>query len=322
MPAIASDRAAIPSLASVLPMAETPIRKTTVISSLETTRVAVASIQPRRQRLATSQPPPAPAKTASATMTRTPTLRATITPQYRKAPIAHPRATSAGTPQPRPYIGPHLIDLDHTADRVVDRGVGGFEQAVGQRVDHGDGDGGEGDGGEGEEDAGHGAERRLGEGAFVSAPGCGHELDAERADGQGEADGQQQLVVVAEPPGVEVDGGGLVDGLGGEVGRAGGQLARRLRDPRADAVGDGRRRGWWRSRRRRTPCPSAGSRRLPWVVPPFWGEGQGATDGRTPTRAQGWLGRHWTARVVERLSAPPAAEPFQAIDCLPVTVTA
>ncbi len=42
----------------------------------------------------------------------------------------------------------------------------------------------------------------------------------------------------------------------------------------------------------------------------------------TPARAQGRSGRHWTARVVDRLSAPPAGEPFQAIDCLPETVTA
>ncbi|MFJ8942436.1 hypothetical protein ACIRG4_03955 [Streptomyces sp. NPDC102395] len=38
---------------------------------------------------------------------------------------------------------------------------------------------------------------------------------------------------------------------------------------------------------------------------------QGATGGMTPTRVQGRPGRHWTTRVVERLSTPPAAEPFQ-----------
>src|SRR5213078_1228664 len=99
-PAIASDSADSPSWESDWAIAETPIRNTTVISSLLTTRVAVASIHPRRQRLATSQPPPDPAKTASATRISTPTLRATMTPQYMKAPTAHPRATREGTPQP------------------------------------------------------------------------------------------------------------------------------------------------------------------------------------------------------------------------------
>lgn len=50
-------------------------------------------------------------------MTRTPTFRATITPQYRNAPIAHPRATRAGTPQPRPYIAP--IWLTFTTRRIA-----------------------------------------------------------------------------------------------------------------------------------------------------------------------------------------------------------
>lgn len=81
MPAITSARAAMPSFASVLPIAAIPRTKITVISNLLTTRVAVASIQPLRQRRATSHPPPAPAKTARVTMTRMPTLRTIITHQ-------------------------------------------------------------------------------------------------------------------------------------------------------------------------------------------------------------------------------------------------
>ncbi len=52
--AIASDSAEGPPWESDLPIALTPIRNTPVISSLLTTRVAVASIQPRCHRFAWS----------------------------------------------------------------------------------------------------------------------------------------------------------------------------------------------------------------------------------------------------------------------------
>ncbi len=100
MPARMSDRAASPSLLSELPMALTPMRKTTVMINFETIRAEVASIQARRQRAAGSQPPPAPAKTARVTRTRMATLRSTIVPQYMTAPTTQPRATRAGTAQP------------------------------------------------------------------------------------------------------------------------------------------------------------------------------------------------------------------------------
>lgn len=49
--------------------------------------------------------------------------------------------------------------------------------------------------------------------------------------------------------------------------------------------------------------------------------GQGATRGAMATSEQSWDGRHCTARVIERSSAPlpPLA---QVMVCLPVTVTA
>lgn len=40
-----------------------------------------------------------------------PTLRATITAQYKNAPIAQPRAMIEGTPQPKPYIAPSSLTL-------------------------------------------------------------------------------------------------------------------------------------------------------------------------------------------------------------------
>ncbi len=120
IPDMTSARAPRSSLASVLPIAATPSTKITVINNFETTRVAVASIQPRRQRRAASQPPPAPANTARVTMTRMPTLRTIITHQYRTAPMAAPMAAKTATSQPipaRPGIW-FTLTMRRTADSI------------------------------------------------------------------------------------------------------------------------------------------------------------------------------------------------------------
>ncbi|BAU88022.1 hypothetical protein SLA_7156 [Streptomyces laurentii] len=120
MPAATSASAPIPSVLSVLASADRPRMNTIVISSLETTRVAVASIQPRRHRRATSQPPPAPAKIARVTRMRMPTLRTIITHQNRNAPTEAASAATTATSQPSPEIAPicETFTIRRTAEEM------------------------------------------------------------------------------------------------------------------------------------------------------------------------------------------------------------
>ncbi|MFC0844725.1 hypothetical protein ACFH04_13555 [Streptomyces noboritoensis] len=120
MPAATSARAAMPSLESVLLSEAMPRTKMIVIRSLETMRVAVASIQPLRHRRATSQPPPAPANTARVTRMRMPTLRTIITTQNRNAPTAEARAAKTATSQPSPAIDPmaDTLTMRRTAEAI------------------------------------------------------------------------------------------------------------------------------------------------------------------------------------------------------------
>ncbi|MEU3499709.1 acyl-CoA dehydrogenase family protein [Streptomyces hundungensis] len=216
----------------------------------------------------------------------------------------------------------HLHDAP---DRRFDRQVGGFEQTVGEGVDHFDGDRGQGDGAEGEDHAGCCAGECLGQGLAVAFHRGADQLGAEGCDEDDQADRQQQLVVGPKPACVEIDAGGGVDGLGGEIGCCGGEFAGGLGHPVADDLA---RIGGEVDRALGGAGEAAHFLGEGYIAETHGelvsfrvsGAGHCVTLGAMAARVQSWPGRHWTARVTARSSAP-APPSFQAICCLPLTVT-